>query len=124
MHHELRRGFILSVVFHEFSQFLLTTLVKCPAKFLIVPLRCNIVRVRISPKFYDMQRHHLGSIMLRDRERVAIRPDRELRKINRAKDEFNFQHDYLTLSHHIKYTITPPLSPHRLQDHSSSRQKP
>src|ERR1700722_10216863 len=40
-----------------------------------------------------MLRHQFGLIVLGQRYRVVIRPHRELREINRAQDQLNFQHD-------------------------------
>src|SRR5260370_38592859 len=93
VHREFGLNIIVRVVFHNFPQSVLATLAKPWADLPIVSLSGNILGVRISRSLDDMLRHQLGSLMLRQGQRIVIRPYRELRDVNGIKDEVNFQHD-------------------------------
>jgi len=84
IHHELWLNSLMRVLLNEFPQSHLATLAQRSGNFRLVCLIGGIVGKWILPQFDYMLRNHRCLVVLRNRQRVPVRPNREIRKINRA----------------------------------------
>src|SRR6267378_3023766 len=87
--------------FQEIAQLFFAFREESLAKLAINIRRRHKRRIRVSPQLDHMLNEQLGSILLSQRRRISVGPDRELREINRAEDTFNIDRRHvLSMSRH------------------------
>ena len=106
--HAFRINSILVMTFQEIAQLFFAFREESLAKLAINIRRRHKRRIRVSPQLDHMLNEQPGPILLSQRRRISVGPDRELREINRAEDTFNFDRAMVCQSPVMRWSDEQP----------------